>query len=235
MIVAGGGDGTLSAVASGVAGTETVFGVLPVGTLNHFARDLGLPLDMEQSAHIICRGNTDYVDVAEVNGKTFLNNSILGLYPIFRFLRAEEERRGLPAKLALVLGTLRVIWRYPFLKLRFLVRGQEIARKTPYVLVANNRHAMEGWNLGKRESLHEGKLWIYVMKPQSRWSLLRMLLRLVLGKFRAADHFDIFSAEELWVEARSGRMGVALDGEVHVMQTPLHYRVLPRSLRVFVP
>lgn len=235
IVVAGGGDGTLSAIASGLAGTEVAFGVLPVGTLNHFARDLHLPLDLEAAAKVVCRGRTQHVDVAEVNGKTFLNNSIIGLYPIFRFLRAEKERSGLPGKLALVWAIVDVLRRYPFITLQFLVNGQQIVRRTPYVLVANNEHAMQGWRLGMRDGLCEGRLWIYVMRPQSRRGLIRMLGKLALGKFDARHHFDIFTAEELYVDAKSKHIGVALDGEVHVMETPLRYRLLPCSLRVIVP
>jgi diacylglycerol kinase family enzyme len=235
IVVAGGGDGTLSATASGLVGTDVAFGVLPVGTLNHFARDLHLPLDLEAAAKIVCRGNTQDVDIAEVNGKTFLNNSIIGLYPIFRFLRAEKEKSGLPRKLALIGAILAVLRRFPFIKLRFIVGGREIVRRTPYVLIANNEHGMQGWHLGLRRCLCEGKLWIYVMRPQSRWGLIRMLMKLAVGRFDARHHFDIFTAEELYVDARSRHIGVALDGEVHVMDTPLRYRILPRSLRVIVP
>jgi diacylglycerol kinase family enzyme len=235
VVVAGGGDGTLSATASGLAGTETAFGVLPVGTLNHFARDLNLPLDLEAAAKIVCAGRTTYVDIAEVNGKTFLNNSIIGLYPVFRFRRAEQERKGMPRKIALLWATISVLRRYPFFNVRFLMNGQEIVRRTPYLLIANNEHGMEGWNLGFRQSMTEGKLWIYVMRPQSRWALLGMLFRMLIGRFRGPDHFDIFTADELYVETRSKRLGVALDGEVRVMETPLRYRILPRSLRVIVP
>ena len=235
VVVAGGGDGTLSATASGLAGTDVAFGVLPVGTLNHFARDLHLPLELEAAAKIVCQGKTEYVDIAEVNGKTFLNNSIIGLYPIYRFRRAEKERSGIPSRLAFLSAALSVFRRYPFLTLRFFVDGRETVRRTPYVLIGNNKHAMQGWNLGLRQSLSEGKLWIYVMRPQSRLGLIGMLLKMIVGRFDGRHHFDIFSAEELYVDAKSKRIGVALDGEVHVMETPLRYRVLPRSLRVIVP
>jgi diacylglycerol kinase family enzyme len=235
IVVAGGGDGTLSATASGLAGTDVAFGVLPVGTLNHFARDLHLPLDLEAAAEVVCKRNTTDVDIAEVNGKTFLNNSIIGLYPVFRFLRAQQERRGMPRKLALLWAALGVFRRLPLFTLRFFVNGQEIIRRTPYVLTANNEHAMHGWQLGARRCLCEGRLWIYVMRVNTRIGLLKMLFRLAAGRFDAADHFDIFSAEELYVDARSRRIGVALDGEIHVLETPLRYRLLARSLRVIVP
>ena len=235
IVVAGGGDGTLSATAAGVVGTEACFGVLPVGTLNHFARDLKLPLDLDEAAKIVVDGKTVEVDVAEVNGKTFLNNSIIGLYPIYRFLKKKHEERVGSKRLALVMAALSVFRRYPLLRIGLLVDGVRIERRTPYILVANNRHAMEGYHLGSRESLTEGKLWIYVMKDHGRWGLLKVLLKLVMGQFRGEDDFDIFPAEEVWVEANRGKkIGVALDGEITVMETPLHYRILPRSLKVRV-
>lgn len=208
---------------------------MPVGTLNHFARDLNLPLDMEAAARVICAGHTTEVDVAEVNGKLFLNNSILGLYPVFRSLRADRERKGMPRKLALLWAAVSAFRRFPFFRLRFWLEGREVVRRTPYVLIANNEHAMEGWQLGARRSMTDGKLWIYVMKPQSRLSLLWMVARLIFGRFRGHHHFDIFNVDEFYVESRSRRIGVALDGEVRVMETPLRYRSLPRSLKVFVP
>jgi diacylglycerol kinase family enzyme len=235
IVVAAGGDGTLSATASALVATDVAFGVLPVGTLNHFARDLNIPLELEPAARIACGGHTEYVDVAEVNGKTFLNNSIIGLYPVFRFLRAEQERKGMPRKLALLWAAIGVFRRMPFFKLQLIANGRQVTRRTPYVLIANNEHAMQGWQLGARRSICEGKLYIYVMRPQSRWGLFWMLVKLPLGRFNAREHFDIFSAEELYIDTRAKRVGVALDGEITVMETPLRYRVLPRALRVIVP
>jgi YegS/Rv2252/BmrU family lipid kinase len=234
FIIAGGGDGTLSATASGLVGTDAAFGVLPVGTLNHFARDLGIPLDMERAARIVLGGHTELVDVGEVNGKTFLN-SILGLYPIYRYLRAAEESRGWGRRMSFLLGVAKIIHRFPSLKVRMFVNGQEIERKTPYILIANNEHAMEGYNLGRRTSMTEGKLYIYIMKRRDRLGLIQLLLRLICGRFHGRNEFEIFAAEEAWVETKGKRMGVALDGEVMTLESPLHYRVLPRALNVLAP
>ncbi len=234
-IVAGGGDGTLSATAAGLVGTETTFGVLPVGTLNHFARDLGVPLDLEAAARVIAAGHVAHVDVGEVNGKTFLNNAVIGLYPIYRAVRADLERRGWPAKLALVWGWLTTLRKMPFFRLQFFVDGREVTRKTPYVLIGNNEHAMEGWQLGSRSTLNSGQLWVYVLRPQSHWAFAGMALKLILGLFRRHQYIDIFQASEVYVDTRSRRLSVSLDGEIHIMQTPLRLRSLPSSLRVFVP
>lgn len=235
IVVAGGGDGTLSATAAGLTGTETTFGVLPVGTLNHFARDLKIPLDLEAAAKVVLQGHTERVDVGQVNSKTFLNNSILGLYPIYRFLKEDEKRRGFGRRMAFVRAAISVLRKYPSLKVRLYVNGQEIVRKTPYILIANNEHAMEGYQLGARQSLSEGKLFIYMLRNKGRLFLLRLLLKLLIGRFHAADAFEVFSAEEAWVDVKGKRVGVALDGEVTVLESPLHYRVLPSALKVFVP
>lgn len=235
IVVAGGGDGTLSAVASGLVGTQATFGVLPVGTLNHFARDLSLPLELEAAAKVVCAGNSVEVDVGEVNGKTFLNNSVVGLYPIFRSLRADLEKRGWHPKLAWFWGWVTAFRKLPFFRMRIQADGKELVRRTPYMLIGNNEHAMTGWQLGTRQTLQGGKLWIYVLRPQSRLALLWMAVKVVLGIFRRHQHFEVFSATEAYIDTRSRRLGVSLDGEHHVMETPLHYRSLPRALKVFVP
>ena len=94
-MVVGGGDGTLSAAASILAGTDTALGVLALGTLNHFARDLRIPLDLDGAIGVIAAGHHQTVDVGEVNGQVFINNSSIGIYPFFvaeRSGRAEWSR-----------------------------------------------------------------------------------------------------------------------------------------------
>ena len=235
VVVAGGGDGTLRAVASALVNTGVVFGVLPVGTLNHFARDLNIPLNLEQSARNLSTGYPVPVDVGEVNGQVFINNSIIGLYPTYRFLREYVERKGWRNWLAFAWAVMTVMKRYPFLTLRFHVDGKPIVRSTPYVMIANNEHEMEGYHLGTRKRLDAGELWIYIMRRRSRWGLLRMILGLALGQFNKDRDFEIFHASELWIEGRQKRLGVALDGEIAILNTPLHYRSIPSALQVIVP
>src|SRR3954469_13335443 len=81
LLIVGGGDGTIGAAASALVGSDTRLGILPLGTLNHFARDLGLPAKLEEAAAVIAAGRERRVDVAEMNGRTFINNSAIGLYP----------------------------------------------------------------------------------------------------------------------------------------------------------
>ena len=94
LVVGGGGDGTIAAVAAALVGTDTPLGVLPMGTLNHFAKDLGIPLELEKAVQTLFTGKVAQVDVGEVNGRIFLNNSSLGFYPRIVQEREREQRQG---------------------------------------------------------------------------------------------------------------------------------------------
>lgn len=236
-VVAGGGDGTVSAVASQLIGTRLALGVLPLGTLNHFAKDLGVPLNLEDAARTVCEGREVRVDVGEVNGQVFINNSGLGLYPrIVRRREKLQERLGSGKWPAFFQAALTVLRRYPFLNVRLSADGHEIARKTPFVMIGNNEYQMESFQLGARSCLDAGHLSLYVAHRTGRLGLLWLAVRALFGRIRQAKDFDALCAQEIWIETRRPkRLHVATDGEVNVMTTPLHYRVLPGALRVIVP
>ena len=100
LLIVGGGDGTISAAASALVGTETRLGILPLGTLNHFARDLGIPTDLDEAAKLIAAGAERRVDVAEMNGRIFINNSAIGLYPLMVVDRDVQRKRLRPKQAA---------------------------------------------------------------------------------------------------------------------------------------
>jgi diacylglycerol kinase family enzyme len=235
IIVAGGGDGTINAVASVLAGTAVTMGILPMGTLNHFARDLEIPFNPAQAMQVITEGRTMLVDVGEVNGKRFINNAILGLYPNYRFQRERHERRGRFKWLAILSAVVGVFRRNPALKIRIEAGGQSLERKTPFLMVANNRHEMEGYHLGRRQSLTSGQLSVYVMHRMSRWRLLRLAFSVLLGRFSKRRDFDLMDANSVTLESARRSIGVSLDGEVVRIKPPLHYKSLPKSLKVIVP
>lgn len=242
VLVAAGGDGTLNAVASTLIGNPSAsLGVVPAGTLNHFARDLGMQLDPITAAHQLLAGHEISVDAGEVNGRIFLNNSVLGVYPVYRAARRAIESHGLGNTafgrfLAVVGGIARVFWRMPHLRLRFKADGKTIELESPFVLIANNEHELESGRIGKRISINEGRLWIYAMRRCSRWALLRYFVRYVVGRFSRHDAFEEFAAEAVTIERRRRkRIGVGVDGEIVYMRSPLEYRCLPGALRVIAP
>ena len=159
-VVAGGGDGTINAVASVLADTGIAFGVLPLGTLNHFAKDVGIPLQLDEAIANIATGARKKIDVGEVNDRIFLNNSSLGLYPdIVRDREKQQSRLGRGKWLAALWATIGALRRYPFLSVRLsLDDGSDHARRTPFVFIGNNLYTMQGFSVGARAALDGGKL-----------------------------------------------------------------------------
>ena len=235
VIVAGGGDGTINAVTSAIAGTDKILGVLPLGTLNHFARDLKIPFDLEGAGRTIIAGHTTNVDVGEVNGRIFLNNSSLGLYPIIVHEREKRQRLGSGKWPAFAWAAITALRRYPLFRVSLSADGKDFDLKTPFVFVGNNEYPMERFNIGRRERLDKAQLSVYVTNRLSRLGLVRLALRALLGRLREDKDFLALSTKEVRINTRHKRLRVAFDGEVEVMQTPLQYRVRPGALRVIVP
>jgi YegS/Rv2252/BmrU family lipid kinase len=236
VVVAGGGDGTVSAVASCLVGTDVALGVLPLGTLNHFAKDLGISTEIEAALEVIARGKVLDVDVAEVNGQVFINNSSLGLYPhIVRHREQQQRRLGRSKWRALVTATLHVLQRSHPTWVRIEVNGEQLVRRTGFIFIGNNSYEMEGLKIGERASLTGGALSLYVTRKSNRMALLRLAFRALIGRLQEAGDFDLVQAASVTVRTRHHHVRVATDGEVQVMETPLHYRIRPRELRVVVP
>ena len=236
MVAAGGGDGTINAVASVMAGSGVPFGVLPLGTLNHFAKDLGIPLDLDEAVKNLATGQPRQVDVGEVNGRIFLNNSSLGLYPdIVRDREKQQRRLGRGKWPAAVWATLAALRRYPFLSMRLTVDGETLARRTPFVFIGNNRYTMQGLAIGERDRLDDGLLSLYVAQHPTRLGLLRFAFDALRGKLGSERDFDVLESDSFEIDTHHKRLHVATDGEVTQMETPLRYRVRPGALTVVVP
>lgn len=235
VIVAAGGDGTVNAVASTIVESDKILGVLPLGTLNHFARDMKIPFDLEAAAQVIIAGHTTDVDVAEVNNRIFVNNSSLGLYPIIVREREKRERLGSGRWPAFVWAVVQALRRYPFLDVRLRVDDELEDWTTPFVFIGNNEYATQSFNIGLRERLDRGVLSIYLTHRTSRLQLITLALRAVFGRLRNDKDFRAFSSKNVEIQSRHKRLRVAYDGEIDIMRPPLEYRVRTRALRLIVP
>ena len=235
VIVAGGGDGTVSSMVSTVIGAGKLLGVLPFGTMNHFAKDLQIPLELEAAVATIVSGQEVRVDVGEVNGQTFINNSSLGLYPSIVREREKQQRLGRGKWPAFMWAALAVLRRYPFLDVRVGIEGQKLNTHTPFVFIGNNEYEMESLNIVRRTCLDKGELSLYMTNGTGRLGLLRLALRALLGGLHAEKDFVAVCTSEILIGTKHKRVRVALDGEVTMMEPPLHYFIRPRALRVLTP
>jgi diacylglycerol kinase family enzyme len=232
VIVAGGGDGTISSVAGIVIDANKALGVLPFGTMNHFAKDLQIPLELEEAVATIVAGHETRVDVGEVNAHTFINNSSLGLYPSIVREREKQQRLGWGKWPAYIWAAFSVLRRYPFLNIRLSVDEKEFKSHTPFVFIGNNVYEMETFHIGSRACLDKGELSLYMTNRTGRWGLIRLALRALLGGLHQEKDFLAFCTKEIWIDTKLKGLRVALDGEVTLIEPPLHYRVRPLGLRV---
>jgi diacylglycerol kinase family enzyme len=232
-IIAGGGDGTICLVSGRVAGSGIPLGVLPMGTHNHFAKDLDLPLEVDQALDVILAGHTRDVDVGEVNGRVFVNNSSLGLYPAIVRIRERHPARGWRKWPVALRATVEALKRQPKLTMRVTVDGVERVYRTPIFFVGNNAYQARGLKPGSRESLTQGYLALYIVELHRRGDLARLAWRMVRGSAAESDWLEVVVAEEAVVEIQSSTADVSRDGEVEQLKTPLKYRIRPGALKVF--
>ena len=236
IVVAGGGDGTVSSVASGLAGSAAALGVLPLGTLNHFAKDLHIPDDLREAVAVIAARHVARVDVGEVNGRVFINNCSIGVYPDIVAERDMLRRQGHRKWVAMAIATLRVLKRYRGVTVSMDVDGRQRTWRTPFVFVGNNEYTIDGVRLGTRARLDQGRLFLY-LAPRARTVDLPMLfVRALVGRASHSGALEVVSATELTVETWMGRhLRIATDGEVARIVAPLRYRTRPGELAVVVP
>lgn len=236
VVVAAGGDGTVNAVASELVDSETALAVLPLGTLNHFAKDLGMPLDVDGAAAAIANGHSRRVDVGEVNGRIFLNNSSIGVYPEFvRYREQAQHRLGWSKWPAALLATIKAFRNVMFLRLYLDADGARAHRDSAFAFVGNNRYRLEGFECAERDCLDAGELSLYVTHRIGRFGLLWLVLRTLAGRLHRAKDFDALTAREIRVDTAQRVLRVATDGEITLMETPLRYRIRPRALKVVAP
>jgi diacylglycerol kinase family enzyme len=236
-LVAAGGDGTIGTAAAAVAGTDMPLGILPLGTLNHFARDAGIPLDLEQAVAAVAAGRTRQVDVAEVNGRLFVNNSSVGLYPeLVRDRETQQRRLGRSKRIAMLVAGFKALWRFSRRRLTIRIEGREAPIETPLLFVGNNRYQVSPLALGQRDAIDRGELCIFAPLARSPFHFLSLSLRAVFGREREQRDFvtidGIRSAE---IDSPQARLMVATDGEAQAMETPLRYRVRAGALKLIVP
>jgi diacylglycerol kinase family enzyme len=236
-VVAAGGDGTISCAAGALAGRERPLGVLSFGTLNHFARDAGLPAEAADAVAAIAGGRTRPVDVAEVNGRVFINNSAVGLYPLMvRAREAQQRQLGRGKKSAMLVASLRALYRFSRRRLVIRLAGGQAPIETPLLFVGNNRYDTQLFALGRREVVDKGELCLYAPLARGRFHFLMLSVRSLFGALdQVRDFVNLDGIESVEVDSSRPMLAVSTDGETWTMETPLRYRIRPGALRLLVP
>jgi YegS/Rv2252/BmrU family lipid kinase len=235
LFVAAGGDGTINAVIQPLVHTDAILGVIPAGTYNHFAKDLGIPLSWREALEVVVSGATKPIDTARINERFFVNNISMGLYPEL-VARREEKGRDYPrwkARLYAAFGTLQ---KFPHVAVTLDSEHHQEVIRTHVLMISNNGYDLSRLGIqAPRLALEEGRLSVYWLPHMPRLSLTRFVAHYLAGRVREAPGFRSFRTSRIKVDSSKPHLHIGVDGEVVTMATPLLITIAPQSLSVKVP
>jgi diacylglycerol kinase family enzyme len=237
VVVAAGGDGTVAGVAHALAGTDAALAVLPLGTFNYFARGLGMPEDPGGAARAILQGSPHDIAVGTLNGRVFLNNVSIGLYPSILEEREATYARFGRYRILAHIASLRTILRFqrPY-RMEILQDETRHRIRTPMLFVARSAYQLDQFGLEGAEAISDDRLVLFLAHQQTRLAFLRLAWRLIR---RRVDHGRdvLVSTPRRIVVTVPGRrrVAVALDGEKLKMRLPLRIEIADHQLQVILP
>ena len=235
LFVAAGGDGTINHVVQALVHTDAVLGVLPIGTFNHFARDLNLPIDWREALDVALTGATLQIDAARVNDRFFVNNLSMGLYPEL-VARREERGRDYSRWKARAYAAVATLRKFPHVVINVETEHHQEVIRTHVFMVSNNSYDLSRLGVeAPRTTLEEGRLSVYWLPHLRRFALMRFAAHYLAGRVKEAPGFRSFRTARMKVQAAKPRLHVGIDGEVFTLETPLVITILPKALQVRVP
>jgi diacylglycerol kinase family enzyme len=220
-----GGDGTINSLAGKLAGTKSVLAPLPGGTLNHFTKDLGIDQDIDSAIAALKTASIRTVDIAHINGRIFVNNSSIGIYPSSLVTRKRFEAH-LGKWPAAVVGSLRAFIRYRLHEVT--IDGKTF--KTPFIFIGNNDYKLD--KAGERTRMNAGVLSVYAITSGQRRDTFKLLGAAIMGKLAEEPVFDSYITQSITIHTKRSKISVSVDGELIRMNTPLKYEIGKGELRV---
>lgn len=235
-IVTAGGDGTIATAAEALLGSDKVLAPLPLGTMNLLAKDLGVPVDLDAAILAFADAEVVEIDVGDVNGRKFLCNSMLGV-PARLAERRERNRlhMGFIGWWRQAIAGLKSMYRYPAMRIGLDLGDGPVTIRSKAIVVANNAYDEGFGQVLTRSRLDRGELTLYATRRLSAWPLVRLSIRMALGRWTHDVDLETHHVAALTVTSRRKLLRVMNDGETRLMRPPLNYRVLPKALKVLRP
>ena len=234
LFVAAGGDGTVNHVLQPLVHSDAVLAVIPVGTYNHFAKDLGVPLPWREALEVAVTGETRQIDAARLNDRFFVNNVSLGLYPEL-VARREERGRDYPRWKARIWGAYMTFRKYPHVSMTLESEHHHEVVRTHVFMVSNNTYDLSRIGIeAPRTMLTEGRMSVYWLPHLPRIALMKFVAHYLAGRVRTTPGFRSFRTSQLKVQSARPTLPLGIDGELFTMKTPLVLTSVPQSLLVKV-
>jgi diacylglycerol kinase family enzyme len=235
-LVVAGGDGTISAVAAACVEANRPLGIVPAGTFNYIARNIGLPAEVAPAASVIVAGQVRRVDGGEINGRLFLNNAGFGLYASMVERREHDKRRfGRNRLVAFISGVRCLLRMHPLYAIELVADGRPARRRTTTLFFGCNALQLEHFNVAAAECLHGQQLAILSLRLRRRWEIAVAAGAALVGRLDRVATTEAFCARTVRVQTRRRALKVAIDGELVRLRPPLDVRFRPGVLQVFAP
>ena len=233
MVIAGGGDGTLSLCADFLAGTPVALAPLPLGTGNTFARSIGLPVNLEGAIKTIAAGHIEAIDVGRCNGEIFLNSVSLGFSASLAGALTGDVKKKL-GLLAWPVTGLKIASRHRPLRLRIESETESFTARTHQLMIANGRYVAGSIKASEEASVQDNELTVFALGGTSRKEFVKSTLNWILRHDFEGPGTHFFETQKLTVHSIGRPAQANVDGELS-QKTPLELEVWPRALRVVVP
>jgi diacylglycerol kinase family enzyme len=230
-VVAAGGDGTVRLAAQFAIQAKLPLGILPLGTLNHFAKDLGLPIDLAEAAKVIANGTTAPADYCEVNDQIFLNNASLGIYPA-TVIDREKTQKHWGKWLAAAKGFIGALRTNKNMDCTIVAPEGSWEYSSPLIFVGNNKYHIDRAGLSGRDKLNGARMFLYVVQATNRRRLVILALLNFLGFHLRSTASARQTKGPLTIKSAQSSTDIALDGEVFKMKFPLHFAMNAGQLTV---
>lgn len=236
VMLAGGGDGTISTAAAIAWKAGVPLGVLPAGTMNLFARSLKIPLDLNEALHALAGGSIMDADIGSANGRAFVHQFAIGMQA--RMVRLRNSY-SFKSRLGKIMATTRaaagVILDPPVFTVVIDVDGKSERRKVSAIAVSNNQYGND--SLLYADSLTGGRLGVYVSKPLSSAGMTKLAADILARRFRENENIDEIGAScvHLYFPKLVARANAVIDGELVPLERDVTIRLHPGELKVLAP
>jgi diacylglycerol kinase family enzyme len=229
-LIAVGGDGTVNATANLAVRLDLPMGVIPSGTLNHFAKDMGLPMNPQEAADLISRGKLIAIDYGSINDRVFVNNANLGGYP--EVVLKRDKLSILNNKwLSAIVASIQTFRRHQKQSFELSIDGQQHKVRAGSLFIGNNAYELQGLNFTSRQNLDQGNLQLVVIKTGRLRHLSSIGINFILRN--SHEKVDEYQAKELEIRSSHSDDNVAIDGEVIKLSMPLTIKIHAKALKVF--
>lgn len=235
-VIVGGGDGTVAAAAAIFAGQDKPLGILPMGTFNLAARDVGMSMDWKEAAAQLVTAPVVEADLLDVGGRLHFCMVVLGFYPALVMGQEEYHGNWLVKTVRTLIDAIRNMATFPPLKLSLKQNGATESHRTRMALIANNDYEDMFGIIPARGSLDAGYFTVYVSKHRTRLGMTRSVLAWLLGRWKQDREIISMRATEMEIDVkRKRRLAVMMDGEVEKIRLPFKVSLRPKALRVISP